>query len=88
MEQLPELRTEDCLGLKEQGTATMPPSICTVSSLLSPLQSSCRVGSLSPIETDLAVLGGLKVMTQVQNIMSTTKNTTVPFTHVGALKVK
>lgn len=71
MEQSPELRTEDCLGLKGQGTATIPP-FCTVSSVLSPLQSSCRVGSLSPIETDLAVLGGLEVMTQVQNIMTIT----------------
>lgn len=87
MEQLPELRTEDCLGLKEQGTANMPP-FCTVSSVLSPLHSSCRVGSWSPIETDLAVLGGLEVMTQVQNIMTITKDTTVPFTYVGALKVK
>lgn len=88
MKQLPELRTEDCLGLKEQGTATMPPSICTVSSVLSPLQSSCRVGSLSPIETDLTVLGGLEVMTQVHIIMTITKDTTVPFTHMDALKVK
>lgn len=86
MEQLPELRTEVCLGLKEQGTAPMPP-FCTVSLVLSPLQSSCRVGSLPLIETDLAVLGGLEVMTQVQNIMTITKDTTVPFTHVGALKV-
>lgn len=52
----------------------MPPSGCTVASVLSPLQSSCRVGSSSPMETDLAVLGGLMVKTQLQNIMRITKS--------------
>lgn len=37
----------------------MPPGGCKVASVLSPLQSSCRLGSSSPIEMDLAVLGGV-----------------------------
>lgn len=50
-----------------------PPIGCTVASVLSPLQSSCRVGSSSLKEIDLAVLGGLMAKTKVQNIMRTTK---------------
>lgn len=49
-----------------------PPSGCPVASVLSPFRSSCRVGSSSPMDTDLAVLGGLRVPTKAQNIMRIT----------------
>lgn len=63
-ELLPLLRTDDCRGLKARGPSMTPPDGCTGASVLSPLQSSCRLGSSSPVETDLAVLGGLVVKTQ------------------------